>query len=134
MESLPIEVWANSRYHQIMTIEELNTIQTLILQKIHEAEASDVYLEDATQPIEPSNSLGRLTRMEAIGEKSVNEAIHANTKIRLERLRNALERVEAGTYGICVRCKKEIALGRLMVIPEAVICISCAEKKAGRGA
>ena len=113
-----------------MTIEELTTIRALILHKIREAEVSDVFLEDATQPIEASCSLGRLTRMEAIGEKSVNEAIHANIKIRLDRLRNALQRVEAGTYGMCVRCKREIALGRLMAVPEAVICISCAEKKA----
>ncbi len=56
----------------------------------------DEYLEDVTQPIAPSVAIGRLTRMEAIGEKSVNEARHAKVKQRLERLKNAVQRMENG--------------------------------------
>lgn len=112
-----------------MTSNELSELNNIILKSISELEDSNIYLDEATQPIEPSIAIGRLTRMEAIGEKSVNEARHINVKLRLEKLKNALNRMENGTYGICIRCKKEIPMGRLKAVPETLICVPCAEKK-----
>jgi len=112
-----------------MTENELNRITEIIKTTISGLEDSSAYLADATQPIEPSVALGRLTRMEAIGEKSVNEAMHGQVKQRLERLYNALDRIEKETYGICVRCKKEMPYGRLEAVPESLVCVPCLEKK-----
>jgi phage/conjugal plasmid C-4 type zinc finger TraR family protein len=44
---------------------------------------------------------------------------------REERLRAALEAIEAGTYGFCVDCGVEIPDGRLRAVPDAVRCVSC---------
>jgi DnaK suppressor protein len=41
-------------------------------------------------------------------------------------VRRALERIEDGSYGECVRCGGEIAPGRLEARPEAALCIDCA--------
>lgn len=112
-----------------MTPLELDRLTKLIKDTITELQASDIYLEDATRPIAPSVALGRLTRMEALGEKSVNEARHVHVKQRLERLKNALQRIDNGTYGTCLRCRKEIPYGRLKAVPESLICVPCAEKK-----
>jgi len=38
----------------------------------------------------------------------------------------ALERVETGTYGVCVRCGQPIPPARLEVRPFATMCVSCA--------
>ncbi len=113
-----------------MTSDELDRLRKLITETISELQASDRYLEDVTQPIAPSVALGRLTRMEAIGEKSVNEARHANVKQRLERLGNALKRMDDGTYGLCIRCRKAIPYERLIAVPESLVCVPCAEKRA----
>lgn len=40
----------------------------------------------------------------------------------------ALARIEAGTYGECVRCGNDIASRRLEVQPEAALCIECASQ------
>lgn len=112
-----------------MTDIEYSELKKMIKELIMQLDNSNVYLEEATQPIEPSVAIGRLSRMEAIGEKSVNEARHVNVKLRLEKLKNALGRMEDGSYGICVRCKGEIPLGRLLAVPETLICVPCAEKK-----
>ncbi len=40
--------------------------------------------------------------------------------------RRALERIEDGSYGECVRCGNDIAAGRLDARPEAALCIECA--------
>ena len=44
-------------------------------------------------------------------------------------VKQALLRVENGTYGECVRCGTEIAPRRLEVRPEAALCISCANQE-----
>lgn len=112
-----------------MTVEELEQQKQRIIDLIAELEESDRYLEEATQPIEPSVALGRLTRMEAIGEKSVNQAMLGNVKKRLERLRNALDRMDKGIYGDCIRCGQAMPQGRLEAVPEALLCVACAEKR-----
>jgi RNA polymerase-binding protein DksA len=41
----------------------------------------------------------------------------------------ALERIEKGTYGECVRCGADIAAARLEARPEAALCIDCARSE-----
>lgn len=50
----------------------------------------------------------------------------------VESLRNqrteivaALERIEAGTYGTCDKCGKEIPAARLEAVPSARLCVTC---------
>ena len=45
----------------------------------------------------------------------------------LLRIEEALQRVEAGTYGICSNCGNEIRAGRLKAMPWARYCIDCQE-------
>ncbi|MBD3751741.1 MAG: TraR/DksA family transcriptional regulator, partial [Micrococcales bacterium] len=39
---------------------------------------------------------------------------------------DALSRVDAGTYGSCIRCGQPIPAARLEVIPKATMCVPCA--------
>jgi DnaK suppressor protein len=43
----------------------------------------------------------------------------------LEQVNEALERIDAGTYGNCERCGQEIDFARLKAIPQATLCMSC---------
>lgn len=45
---------------------------------------------------------------------------------QLVQVMSALQRVERGTYGTCVRCGGRIAAGRLSALPEAAMCADCA--------
>ena len=45
----------------------------------------------------------------------------------LGEINYAIERVRAGTYGKCERCKKQIPKPRLNAIPYARYCVSCAK-------
>jgi DnaK suppressor protein len=44
------------------------------------------------------------------------------------RLRSAIERVDAGSYGVCLHCEEEIAPKRLRALPWAELCIDCQEE------
>lgn len=46
-------------------------------------------------------------------------------KGQLDEVDKALERIEAGTYGQCAQCGKEIPPARLEARPESTLCIDC---------
>ncbi|MDZ7370040.1 MAG: TraR/DksA C4-type zinc finger protein [candidate division KSB1 bacterium] len=50
----------------------------------------------------------------------------------LYHLNLALERIEKGEFGICVRCGKEISRERLEAVPHVRLCIECKEKEERR--
>ncbi len=45
----------------------------------------------------------------------------------LTQVEEALERIEEGTYGRCLRCGNFIDYARLKVLPYATLCIRCKE-------
>jgi len=45
-----------------------------------------------------------------------------------QQVDDALARMDAGTYGICTHCGREIPIARLRVRPFAELCVPCAEK------
>jgi DnaK suppressor protein len=47
----------------------------------------------------------------------------------LAAIDDALARIEAGTYGICVNCGARIAPERLEAMPWATLCIDCKRKE-----
>ncbi len=47
---------------------------------------------------------------------------------QLLMINEALNRIEEGSYGFCLRCGRKIATKRLDVIPWAKYCIECQEK------
>lgn len=47
---------------------------------------------------------------------------------RANRLAEALERVQQGTYGLCDRCGEAIAPARLRAMPEVTTCVHCQDR------
>lgn len=54
-------------------------------------------------------------------------AAHGRTS--LEKVDAALARLAAGSYGICTRCGREIALDRLDLVPASAYCLRCARHR-----
>jgi DnaK suppressor protein len=46
---------------------------------------------------------------------------------RLSEVRNALRRIDAGTFGICAGCEEDISPKRLVAVPWTSFCIACQE-------
>ena len=83
-------------------------------------------LEEKVKPISPDCGLGRLTRLEAMGEQHVNNKVLDEGRLRLTRLGNALQRIDKPMFGICIACEENIGVGRMSVRPESVRCVNCA--------
>lgn len=43
----------------------------------------------------------------------------------IQRIKSALSKIDAGTYGICEICDEKIAVKRLEALPYATTCIKC---------
>lgn len=48
---------------------------------------------------------------------------------KIIQTRKAMTRIRIGKYGICENCGKMIDTDRLMVFPEATLCVDCEKKK-----
>jgi DnaK suppressor protein len=81
--------------------------------------------KNLTKPIAPENAIGRVSRMDAINNKSVNELALKNAEIKLNNLNVALNKIEDSDFGICVRCHKPIPMGRILLMPQAITCVNC---------
>lgn len=87
-----------------------------------------VNLEALVAPIAPDAAIGRLSRMEAIAEKGVNETNLLSSRHQLQRLQQAVERVDTPDYGICMECGETIPRARLELMPDSTACVACLEK------
>jgi DnaK suppressor protein len=57
----------------------------------------------------------------------VLEEIARETQLTISHLKDALKRVEDGSYGICSDCGESISAQRLEAIPETTHCVNCAD-------
>ena len=60
-------------------------------------------------------------------------ALAANAREMLEQTEHALERIEAGTYGLCEVCGKPIGKARMQAFPRATLCVEDKQKQERRG-
>jgi len=109
-----------------MSKKDRQNIQTKIENDILLLKEQIMDLEEKVKPISPDCGLGRLTRLEAMGEQHVNNKVLDASRIRLTRLNNALQRIDKPMFGICIECEEEIGIGRMTVRPESVRCVKCA--------
>jgi len=83
-------------------------------------------LKELVKPIAPENAIGRISRMDAINNRSVNQAALRKAEIRLGALKYASKAIDDKDFGICVRCNEPIPMGRLFLRPQSRSCVNCA--------
>ncbi len=82
---------------------------------------------DDARPVElDQQSVGRLSRMDAMQMQSMALETARRRQDMLARIEGALCRLESGDYGLCFVCGVEIASDRLAVDPTTTRCIACA--------
>ncbi|MCF2540138.1 TraR/DksA family transcriptional regulator [Streptomyces sp. FB2] len=59
-------------------------------------------------------------------------ALAANAREMLIQTEHALERLDAGTYGLCENCGNPIGKARMQAFPRATLCVECKQKQERR--
>ena len=60
----------------------------------------------------------------------VMDALGNSARVEVEKIRQAISRIDAGTYGICQGCGEGIRTERLAAIPFAKFCVKCESQQA----
>jgi DnaK suppressor protein len=65
-------------------------------------------------------------------EREHELALNNNMRELLEQSEHALDRIDAGTYGVCESCGKPIGKARLQAFPRATLCVACKQRQERR--
>jgi len=109
-----------------MTVEEKKNLKDTIISRIENVYKQILDLKELTKPISPDSAIGRISRMDAINNKSVNDAALAKAIVKLSKLENALIKIDSPDFGLCVSCGQVIPAGWISLMPESVWCVRCA--------
>ena len=109
-----------------MTDNERQELRKKIEVSLTETKSSIEELEELTKPISPENAIGRVSRMDAINNKSINDAALVQARNKLDKLQFALKKCDEPDFGSCKRCGQAIPMGRLLLMPESLYCVKCA--------
>ena len=109
-----------------MTKNELKHIADTINKEISKTELAILDYKELTKPIAPENAIGRISRMDAINNKTVNEAALKKAEQKLKNLRIALSNINDTDFGLCFKCHSQIPLGRILLMPHTRYCVNCA--------
>ena len=82
---------------------------------------------DDMQTVElDQQSVGRLSRMDALQRQALAQATQRRRLARRVRIKAALDRIEEGEFGFCQDCGEPIPRARLMLDATLPNCIECA--------
>ena len=84
-------------------------------------------IEDETDEMPIDNHLAETASVTY--DREMDYSLEENSEQVLHAIDEALQRLDAGTYGICQRCSTAIAPERLEAIPYARLCIDCKRRE-----
>ena len=102
-------------------------IKQKIISEISKTKALIDEYKELTKPIAPDCAIGRVSRMDAINNKSVTEAALRQAEGKLNSLNRVHSQLESDDFGLCLNCKNPIPIGRILIRPESLYCVNCAK-------
>lgn len=112
----------------MLNVAEIETFRTRLREERNTLEQEDIQgAEDRrTVPLD-QQSIGRLSRMDALQRQAMAEATLRRRQNRRRRIDAALQRIDDGEFGFCQDCGEEIPPARLALDPTTPVCVSCAQ-------
>ncbi len=109
-----------------LTASDLTALRSAILAEIAEIHAVEASTSSDHKPLElDQQSVGRLSRMDAMQQQAMSKATRARRLQRKRLLEATLPRLESDEYGYCAECGEAITLKRLTFNPALTRCLDC---------
>ncbi|MEM7498006.1 MAG: TraR/DksA C4-type zinc finger protein [Pseudomonadota bacterium] len=110
-----------------MTPDDIAAFEKDIRSQLAEIAAAEAGTAADRRPVElDQQSVGRLSRMDAMQVQAMAAAQSRRRAAERVRLEAALARIADGSFGDCSTCGEEIAPKRLALDPGQTRCIDCA--------
>ena len=100
----------------------------LLTRRAEIAGLDDSAVDDRRTVALDQQSVGRLTRMDALQRQAMAQEQARRRAQEIARIDAALARLQEGEYGFCLDCGEKIAAKRLAADPAAALCLACAAK------
>lgn len=109
-----------------LTDAQINELTAELDRVVRKLERSMRTTEEALRPIQlDQTAVGRLSRIDSLQNQGLTRNLQEREQAKLGQVITAFQRIEAGTYGLCVECGGEIPYERLQVFPETPTCTAC---------
>ena len=109
-----------------LTAAELTELRAELESQLSKLEKSMTVTDEALRTVElDQTAVGRLSRMDSLQSQGMAKGLRERETVRLAQIREAMARLDAGTYGACTACGGEVAFERLLVFPESATCAAC---------
>lgn len=106
---------------------DLKAIRKALEVEREEIVAMSAAASDERRPvILDQQSVGRLSRMDALQVQAMAQAVDVRRMGRLQRIEAALQLLGQGDYGFCEDCGEDIPAKRLDIDPTIMRCVECA--------
>ncbi len=109
-----------------MANKNTEEIKEKILSEIDKTEKRIAEYKELTKPTAPDCAIGRVSRMDAINNNSINQSALRKSEDKLNGLKYMLSKIDDDDFGLCERCKQPIPLQRLLFMPQSRFCVNCA--------
>lgn len=111
----------------MLTDAQISAYRDKLLRERDDLDAGDTKgAEDRGTVVLDQQSVGRLSRMDALQRQAMAEANQRRRATRRQRIDAALKRLDDGEFGICLECGEDIPSARLDLDPTVPVCVSCA--------
>ena len=115
----------------MLTKQQQDHFKSILAKELKACEQDINELKELTKPVSLDASIGRISRMDAINNKTINEDALRKTRRRLQKLEKVHQLSESSPelLGKCVRCGGDIPFGRMEFMPESRVCVKCAGRR-----
>jgi DnaK suppressor protein len=110
-----------------MNNHKIKEIKLKVENEINITKEKIIKYTELCKPIAPENSIGRVSRMDAINNKSIVEAALRELRIKIKELEYISNKIHENNYGVCLKCKTVIPFERLIIQPHNQFCVECAQ-------
>lgn len=101
-------------------------IKKQVLSAIEKTKLAITDYKDMTIPEGLDDAVGRVSRMDAINNKSVTQAALRQAEEKLKKLNYVFSQIGKPGFGECARCGNLIPIGRIILMPQSIHCVNCA--------
>jgi len=109
--------------------ETLHKLRAVLETRLEELAQLNAQAEDASATVQlDQTKVGRLSRMDAMQNQAISQATIRRRLLSIKAMRAALERMDAGEFGVCLECDERINPKRVELDPSVTLCIDCASR------
>lgn len=102
------------------------TFKSILEEEAAELRALSAQSKDARAPVTlDQQSVGRLSRMDAMQQQSMDLAREERRQLRIKVIEAAIKRIDDDDFGYCLVCGEDIPYERLKADPAVTKCIDC---------